>query len=201
VRAKEMEVFYKDLIYNKCNMGEVTNKDVYKNLIDLFKRHPEFEEKKGTGIQKIFIHQNKLNKKAREIYIERIDGSVVVISWRTCLSGLGKSNKALTLQAMRSAIHNQITDFKKAQKQVCNNCPSICDLEVDHTGSVVFSDMADLFLKNKILPSDFSYDKFGRVSFKDVDKELQESWEAYHKFYATLQLLCKNCHIKKTRGY
>jgi hypothetical protein len=72
---KQLEIEVKERICG-LPMGAIIppNKEYF---LELFKRHPEYGEKVGKGVQSIILRQNRLNKSARELYIVRVDGSEV----------------------------------------------------------------------------------------------------------------------------
>jgi len=104
-------------------------------------------------------------------------------------------------QALRKAIKYQAKEFRDSVKDECQECGEEgygLDLEVDHTPN--FIEIANNFMKK--------YDK--EYLIKNVSKgisqdiwyfindKLENEWCEYHLKEATLRLLCKPCHDKKT---
>jgi 5-methylcytosine-specific restriction endonuclease McrA len=180
---------FKDILYN-LPLGKVENDFVFR---EIFKKHPEYLDKLGSGIQNVFVRINKLNKKAREVYIERTDGTVVDISWLKCLSGKATPYHELLLSAMREAISRQVKTYLK-NNPICSECGSTENLEADHVNPS-FKELTSRF---EIPTQEFLDGAFNRATFKDLS--VKERWQDFHQHYANLQTLCSDCHKNKTHG-
>ncbi len=165
-------------------------------LMNLIKNHPNSGEKIGCGVSKFIISMNKLNKRAKHLDIQRIDGSIIDISWK--ISAGSKPPNSL-LQAMRYAIKDQMLEYKNKADPECVICQSLENLQVDHKNpSFKTISNSYIMLKNNITPTTFGDDKHTHQHiFKVVDYEFENEWQQYHKQNATYQILCKTCNIKK----
>ena len=96
---------------------------------------------------------------------------------------------------MRYAIHNDIQMFKNQAEQKCNHCGiKYVDFDCDHY-EIEFKEMSESFIKLNGL-----CDKF---ESKDIftcfgDQKYEKEWINYHNSKAKLQLLCVDCHKKKS---
>ncbi len=144
-------------------------------LMDLFNRHPNWEKKKGHGIQTFRI--SKDHHGSYHIVILRTDGTADTISWKTACFGRMPSERQEKIWAYRKEIDPQIAEFRKKSWRIvaCQKCnkPFVDAPHVDH--SPPFSKIVEDFEKN---PS--------TMSFYD-----------YHQSIAQLALLCRPCNMDK----
>lgn len=197
---KELENYTRDLLFsvreNLHDAFEITN-DKLQFIKELFKRHPDYAEKCGSGIDKVFVQGDKLNKKASYVFIKRTDASKTDISWRICVSGKGKTTKAIQNEILRKSIEDQVLRFRKETINVCNSCDIECkEYDVDHYDAE-FCDIVKQFLEQYQLPTEFKETDHGHA-FRDEDIELEIKWKNFHLEKAKLQKLCKACHKRKT---
>lgn len=95
------------------------NEDV-QFLLDLFKSHPHYELKRGSGINHIFIDFTKYANKC--FNVTRLDGSVSDISFTQCISPSSQISDIKA--ACRSAIRAQIVRFRNDNvKYGVSKCP------------------------------------------------------------------------------
>ena len=87
---------------------------------DLLKNHPEYETKKGCGIDYFFIERNPIMKKYYQTMIKRTDGTVIDFSWVYCCQFKVRTNKDDLYRAKRETIKHDTIKFKQSQiKLIC----------------------------------------------------------------------------------
>jgi hypothetical protein len=120
-------------------------------LVNVFKNHPNWQEKRGHGGKRIFIGQD--NYKHRCFFIERIDNTVVDISYLTAIAGNSKSDLERIKIACRTAILPEIIDFRNKNVIFGVTKCAISDeiltkenINIDHY-DLKFSEMFHLWIK------------------------------------------------------
>ena len=120
-------------------------------LVNVFKNHPNWQEKRGEGGKRIFIGQD--NYKHRCFFIERIDNTVVDISYLTAIAGNSKSDLERIKIACRTAILPEIIDFRNKNVIFGVTKCAISDeiltkenINIDHY-DLKFSEMFALWIK------------------------------------------------------
>ena len=120
-------------------------------LVNVFKNHPNWQEKRGHGGKRIFIGQD--NYKHRCFFIERIDNTVVDISYLTAIAGNSKSDLERIKIACRTAILPEIIDFRNKNVIFGVTKCAISDeiltkenINIDHY-DLKFSEMFALWIK------------------------------------------------------
>ena len=202
---KECEDYTRNII-NTLGCCKI-NKD-HKNFSffnDLLKNHSEYNDKKGVGIKYFYIQPNALNKKCYATLIKRLDGSKIDFSWLYCCKFKTYTNNHDLIQAMRQAIRHDIIKYKKQSKLICNFC-SVDDkpysnYHVDHD-EPSFKTLTDNFLQStkKQIPSSFGGCETTHVTiFNDEDEDFENEWNTYHNKHCNLQILCKDCNLKKKK--
>ena len=164
-------------------------------------RHHEKELKIGCGIFFFSIDLDSWKKKY--VKIVRIDDTSDDFSWNSAIDKKIKTPFELLKQAMRFEINNQILDYKYGfnSPYVCNICKKFTStVEIDHW-EIDFKDLFNNFIEeNPDSPKTFDDEpSYHCPVFKLCDKDFSKKWNEYHKINAKLQLLCVDCHIKKTR--
>ncbi len=114
------------------------------------------------------------------------------ISWVACIKG--KNRDPLSC-AYRVAIDDQIKEFRKTQPSICVFCNKTnSEMHVDHI--IHFEKLVlDFELINKLpVPKTFSNYHTNQKCFSKTDKEFEDSWKEFHKKYAQLRILCRECN-------
>ena len=193
----------KDLrIFTKQMMQKLFNKEILGDhpfLFELIKRHPEPNEKYLNDISFFRAYPNPVtgDTSSPHVVLVRRNGSETPFSWNACVTGRRHGGPQL-LNAMRSAISEDIVEFKFSQPQACMSCGSSGELDVDHV--VSFAELAEKFLSEKTNhPTEFSKNYQSRDIFCKNDIEFESEWVEFHLKNSTLQLLCKLCHKLKTK--
>jgi hypothetical protein len=175
--------------------GEYPN--YYTDFLELFKRHPEYDNKCQNMID-IKIRKNPRYHQL-ELYIEKDDCYCIDISYNVCISGKGSNNLK---KAMRNCIESQIEEFKQNNTGNCELCNSKIKIEVDHHSDLtpfkkLYCDFMDI---NKLsIPDEFDELESHSSSFKDKDKDFSNSWFNYHKQNVIFRFLCKKCNLSQKK--
>jgi hypothetical protein len=148
--------------YQKDQCKEILNKYALNHtiieerefLVNVFKNHPNWLEKRGKGGRRIFIGQD--NYKHRCFFIERIDNTVVDISYLTAIAGNNKSDLERIKIACRTAILPEILDFRNknvifgvTKCAISGEILTKENINIDHY-ELKFSEMFDLWIKKYI---------------------------------------------------
>lgn len=168
-------------------------------LFELIKRHPDADLKPIRSISFFKAYPNPItgDSSSPHVVFVKQDGSEEAFSWNSCVTGRSNESEKI-FSAMRSAISSDLLEFKFSQKQECSICGSKTKLEIDHVEP--FCVLAQKFIKSKTnIPTEFIKGDDSRLWFKDSDFEFEQSWLEFHLNNATLQLLCKLCHKRKTK--
>lgn len=108
---------YAKSIKNKIGLTDSVKKshpDDYNFFLDLFKRHPKYNEKKLIEMVDIFIKRNHTNDLA--LYFLKEDGTTDDISIYVCAQEKEKDDFKI---AMRDSIDDQIRDFREKNVYRC----------------------------------------------------------------------------------
>ena len=84
---QELEEFIREIV-RRYEDGVPVGPEDQQFLENLFRRHPDVHDKFGDGIASIEVRTNKaMYGKNRGFWIQRVDGSDIDISWKTCIDG------------------------------------------------------------------------------------------------------------------
>mgnify|MGYP003333874864 CR=1 FL=1 len=200
---KECESYTRNIIYNLgcCIIDKAHEK--YNFFINLLNNHSSYQEKIGSGIDYFYIQPNPLVKKYYQTMIKRTDGSEIDFSWVYCCQFRERSKIYDLLRAMRNAVRDDIIKFKRRNTLKCVNCETENELyenfHVDHDNPS-FQSLKDNFLRitDKPIPTNFTdYKEF--TFFKDEDEDFKNEWIEYHNKNCNLQILCRNCNLRKKK--
>ena len=171
----------------------------------LIQNHPEYEDKKGVGIDYFYIEHNPLIRKNYQMGIKRLDGSEIVFSWVYCCQFRERTTSDYLLKAMREAIKYDTIKYKQQSDLICNFCKTEKELyenyHVDHHNPS-FQTLKDNFLKltKKQVPLSFGdCKKYNVIIFKDEDEEFKNDWVDYHNKNCNFQILCRDCNLRKKK--
>jgi len=194
--------------------GIVTGAGDHALLLELIDRHPERTEKLGVGITHFHVQLNQTNPKTVagkpvvEVIIERVDGSRIDVSWKTCVRGVAASPRQNLISAMRQAVKDDINHFKQMRFRENSIC-EICDgqmpddfmsIHVDH--APMFIEIADHFLVSRSdTPVVFADCPTTHAAvFCDEDATFARTWRQYHNEHARLRLAHRLCNEKRPRS-
>jgi hypothetical protein len=190
---------YAKSIKNKIGLTDSVKKshpDDYNFFLDLFKRHPKYNEKKLIEMVDIFIKRNHTNDLA--LYFLKEDGTTDDISIYVCAQEKEKDDFKI---AMRDSIDDQIRDFREKNVYRCARCYTTDkskQYDVDHIHE--FEKLKKEFLETTKLPTptEFQEGEDHQKVFLPIDNDFEKSWQSFHKENARLRILCAPCH--KTRA-
>lgn len=124
-------------------------------LITLFSKHPEAEEKQGIGIRTILTIKNpQFNSTC--FAIQRVDGTIVDISYHTCIDG-APTPLAEVKKACRRAIQPIILDFRQTVYFGHDTCEFTGEVlypdntHIDHY-DLTFKDLFNEWMTDKSIP-------------------------------------------------
>jgi len=170
-------------------------------ILSILPRHPEYKEKSGVGIKTIRVKRTAFNSPC--FFIERMDGTFIDFSYKTCINGKSIEPKDNLNEAMRAAVKEQIIEFKKfnlVKPFKCPLCSSFIEddkkIHVDHVNK--FRYLSHCFKISHECPDRFDDDPvFNNAIFREIDNEIKDKWKNYHKQYAILRLICNSCNQKE----
>jgi hypothetical protein len=190
----------------------IINKDNHQFIFfdNLIKNHPNYDSKKGKGIDYFYIQRNSMVNNYYEMGIKRIDDSETDFSWIRCCKFKNRNTRDDLVIAMRTAIKDDTISYKKKSKLICNYCKSENECyenyHVDHHNPS-FQVLKDNFLQltKKTMPLTFddsfvfNNKKYNTCAFKDEDNDFKNDWIDYHNNNCNFQILCSNCNLTKDK--
>jgi hypothetical protein len=201
---KELETYtykIKNTI-NECDSIKSDFPNEFKFLIELLKRHPEYEQK----THKMVDLKSNMNKKGTGIEINIIndDGTITSVSIITAIKGKLDSIEQETKRALRVIIQPQIDEYKRMNRDMITHC-SLCSsnkcIQIDH--EIWFDKLFYDFIKvsNITLPLKLDKMKDGtnHPCFYEKDKHIGELFYDYHQTHAILRPLCKKCNLSRPK--
>lgn len=121
-------------------------------------------------------------------------------SWVKCCEQREDTPLQKLVKACRTSVKSQINSMWMMKIMGCNECKTTHNLQVDHYYE--FKDIFNNFIKTRILPESFEkHHATCEVIFKKEDKTFEEEFQKYHFERAVLQLLCEECHKKKSYNF
>jgi len=199
------------MILAQSVIGADLPEDEFLDCLDLFKRHPEYEQKVGCGIRSVRVILDPIYFN-RCFWIYRFDGSNTDISYRTCIDAKPRGAKEKFLSACRYSISNQIVAFKA--KQFKDGSPVFCKItgkqvqrhecDVDHLHPFSFLIADFVKIKNIDIDAIEYVDRGdGHMVYEFLDKQLEADWKSFHYRHAVLQITkseanqAKGCKVEK----
>lgn len=206
--VKECGDYVKQLLTktNDTNSVKETDIEVFNFLVELAKRHPRYHEK-FIDFKDFKINRNSTNNQFYELNIINNDNTITEISWRTCCSGKGRSDKEKFTMALRQCINTQISDFRKlsdcSQCKICNCSLKNKIINIDHQ-EPQFCEIVYNFLEHHkdkiIMPKEYTKIKpSNQLIFTKNDNWIGELFEEYHFNNATLRVTCKECNSSRPK--
>lgn len=194
---------YTRQVINRLGCCKVSNgHSEYAFLCDLLKNHPGYDIKAGPGIDYFFIRPNITRPTTYQTMIRRIDGTETDFSWRYCCEFRVRPTSHHLNLAMRSAIREDIVNFRNKQtKMQCKLCNTedANEYHIDHN-MPPFRDLKSDFLRETKTPIPNIFDELNPISltiFKKEDEKFEMEWKEYHNMHCNLQVLCSTCNMKK----
>lgn len=211
--VKSLKEYVVPLILDNLDVDitQQSNPVLYSLLLDLWDRYPEettFHKmipiafNMCTNNSLIIKIQNEGRLYVKENYRPHFQlypqGKWYTYSLNKCFTGRNMTLNQIVSNAFRYAVSGQINAFRST----CNSCV-LCgrftgDFEVDHT-KINFSHLVDNFMDDT--KTNINMVKLTRrgIHFDLEEEGYKTRWLEYHKEHATLQLLCVDCHLNKTR--
>ena len=200
--AKKTYFLNKKYRIGLCESVKTYNETDFLEFCELFKSHPDYDEKINDIID-ISINPNYYNNNT-ELQIIKKDKSARAISLLECCKG-NVANKNIPIQnlksAMRNSISTQINEFRRKNPiEICNKCQLMGKVDVDHHNPT-FQQIYNNFMKiNKLnLPTEFNNHISNSSIFKDDDIIFNETWQKYHMSNCNLRYLCHLCNLKRPK--
>ena len=190
---EQVEYFKKILNKGVCKSLVEERKEDYEELMELFKKHPEYPDKLRDVVD-IMVGKNKRNSEYYEFNVIRQDGSVEDISYRCCINP--RNEKHNILSAMRNTIQPQIDDFRKSAKKECEFCKKTNDIHIDHIYKFQYL-VSDFLIDKTDIPTMFDDNIDNTAIFKKKDINFANDWYSYHAKHATLRPLCSKCNLSR----
>ena len=168
----------------------------------LLERHPRAARKIGDGVRTFHIGHNPLNPSALQMHLTRTDDTVVEFSWIGCCTQIVPSATVRLHQAMRCAVAEQTSAFKRHADLECVECAAIhlppARFHVDHK-TRPFHAIRDAFLSSTSLapPEEFSRGAANTCVFNSASYEYERAWAEFHREHADFQILCAACNMRK----
>ena len=101
-------ILHKYPIYSDLGWGRITNQGEHDMLLHIFQNHPEWQLKKGVGID--FISVTLTSWKTRCFQLHRVDGTTTDISYKACITK--KHPAQIFIEACRNAVREDIHRFR-----------------------------------------------------------------------------------------
>lgn len=170
---------------------------------ELFKLHDGYIEKIGAGIQYIEVERDFHNNRC--LYIHRVDGTKIDISWVHCVRPA--STKSTVSMAFRRVVKVIVTSFKSQCLSEGVTCPVLgimLDFKNSHVSYIERS--FDSILREFLTESCNTYasielenpkpedaDQRGMVK----DRAIKEAWVIFHNQNAKLELWSAEANLRK----
>lgn len=196
---KEATQFFKEMLENYTNGDKVSSVDDDNILFDLVQRHPEVEEKVGTGIE-YFYKDRSPNHPTSCFHIKRNDGSTTDFSIKTCINNANPTLLQDFYSACRTAISPRLIEEKKqifsygeVPCSVTGELVAIDNSEYRHT-QPRFRDIVKnfIFSENLEITSDMIVENDDMqyvTSFKS--QELADKFNTFHAECSNLEIVKK----------
>ena len=196
-KKEETEYFKKILNKGVCESLVEDRKQDYDELMELFKKHPDYPSKL-EGVIDMKIMRNKRNPKCYEFNLIRQNGLIEDISYRCCINTRNSNHDFLN--AMRNCINPQIQDFKRLSKKECEFCKDTNNIHIDHI--YMFKNLVSDFITiqdKKNIPTKFDDNIDNMAIFKKEDIDFSNEWYSYHYVHARLRCLCSKCNLSRSK--
>lgn len=174
-------------------------------LLDVFQRHPNWQQKKGVGVRCIRVEtKNKYFKKS--FFLERIDNKKTDISFVTAINGT--SPMQIIKKACRDAIKEYIIDFEKEHVFYgVTTCPITGEVltqentHIDHYDKT-FDELCEKWIRIEGFTSTYTAIK----SIKDMNigysfgvNSIKESFIDYHNKNTHLRAVSKKANLSELK--
>ena len=165
-------------------------------LNQMLHRHPRAEAKIGAGVKAFSVRKKtKMGNTYPELFVHRVDGTTIDVSWRKMEKGKEHSQKTLFTSAMRIAVEGQISAFRRTLNadMTCGFCNEQVNgpVHIDHERP--FADILKAFMEGRSMPLVDAEDVKGRRIISD--HSFVAEWQAYHLAHAILRPAHPTCNL------
>lgn len=175
-------------------------------LMDLFRLHPSWVRKEGSGVSGITARTTFLG--SRSFFLIRPDGSEEDISYNIVVDYLNRSAENMAVMdfkdAARTAVMFQTKQFRiNALAGGQTLCPltgeALSDTShVDHVAPLTFDRLLFDFCRSRgVNPKAVIIDYVGGMLPRIRDELLLSDWEDYHQKNAVLRLVSRNGNLRQ----
>jgi hypothetical protein len=210
----ELKTFVKAILH-KYEIGvSIRNPDL--DFISLLlKRHPEYSEKVGNGIQSIVVRKDKAWGKTKCFYIVRIDGTYTDFSYIHCIDNDTSQESIKMFKASaRNAVSGQVIEYLKDYFKYGLDSENhfVCEISkikvhkdqahVDHIPPITFAKIVKDFIKSRnIDPAQIEFVGFNDNEFKKQFKNenLKTDFQNYHRQVAKLRVVGKRENLTQKK--
>lgn len=181
-------------INNSAPLNEPLDQSSQEFLLGVLSHHYDWQAKRGCGIRQLEVRMNPSHTgSTRGLWITRVDGSEVDISWVVALKPGGQSSaKENVCAAARREIFDQVLAARRAQEgKCCPLCgePLLRKTHVDHAAPNTFDSILIGFLDTYGHSFEsIGVEDLGTYSIFD-DRGLAADWHHYHAQLADLRLI------------
>ncbi len=164
-------------------------------LIDVLRRHHGWKEKQGVGVHSLVVRLNPppgFGSATRGLWIIRIDGSAVDISWVTPLQrgGANSTKKDMALAARREVSHQTRALHERMRGTLCPICHQpLKQVHIDHIAPLTFERLLHDWLALEGLVIDAVKVSDLGIENAFADRGLAARWTNYHEINAKLRAI------------
>lgn len=175
-------------------------------MLDLLKRHPDSEQKIGSGVEFMTVKRNPLYPCTCTFFVVRHDGTETDFSFLECVRETPHGKRFV--RACRAAVESGIQEFKQAHFNSSGGvarCPYTGETlkyvgsHVDHVAPDTFQSLVDRFIsENGIDVQSVQLDGNATDNtYQDTfcDKDLERVWIDFHWENARLQVVSKTANL------
>jgi hypothetical protein len=195
-------------VRDRYDDGEVIAEPDAAFLQDLLSLHPEADQKFGKGITHFSVQADAVFGTTRHFVVHRKDGTSTDFSFKSCIEGSSARRDALS--ALREAVADQITGFKKSAFAGKTEVPcavrgtltSYRDAHVDHIPPRTYAALVAGWLRQEgigLLNVAVTPPADNQVLTEMTDWQQIESWRAFHGKHARLRVVCWEANLSDIR--
>jgi hypothetical protein len=175
----------------------------------LLRNHPDAEQKIGSGVDYHYVGPDDWGTKG--FRTRRTDGTEVVWSYPTALSGRARDPRGQLLLTMRNEVAEDVAAFKRdwftqhgdGERAICSESYELVDWSdaaVHHDGAWTFNRIANSFIfRERLEPESVAIVRAGVGSTRLGDRPLAARWRQYHLDTALLAVVGRAAHAELER--
>lgn len=179
-------------------------------LIWLLERHPEFNDKHGSGIERFGIRNALYGTRCFEVI--RTDGSCTDFSFNSCIEGKRPTHLNEAIAALRAEVTEDILQKKrdwfrrhgnadgKVPCAISGGLITIEEAHADHAPPRTFGTLAIAFLAARGIAPDASFvtpPADNQYMPRIVDKSVAQDWRVYHHSLAVIRIVAKKSNLTR----